>query len=78
MRISVASGGKKMKKVAPTLDWSRMLGFEQITEVRQSTRSQLTGPKVGHKVGQKVGNKVGNKVGIKIGQKIGAKQGIKA
>lgn len=67
-----------MKKLASKLDWNRMLGFEQITELRQSAAAEFIAPKVGHKVGQKVGNKVGNKVGIKIGQKIGAKQGIKA
>lgn len=59
-----------MKKVASKLDWKRMLGFEQITELRQSTTPAFIEAKVGHKVGQKVGTK--------IGLKIGAKQGIKA
>ena len=59
-----------MKKTASKLDWNRMLGFEQITEVRQSKTAEPLSPKVGQKTGLKVGTKVGNK--------IGAKQGVKA
>lgn len=66
-----------MKKTAKKLDWNRMLGFEQITDVRESNPDVL-GPKVGAKTGQKVGGKVGNKLGTKQGLKIGAKQGLKA
>ena len=63
-----------MKKAGSKLDWNRMLGFEQIVEVRQSTASKQLTPKVGTKTGAKVGNKIG----IKQGLKIGAKQGFKA
>jgi hypothetical protein len=62
------------RKLASKLDWGRMLGFEQIIEVRESAS---LGPKVGTKTGQKVGNKVGGKVGHKVGLKLGAKQGVK-
>jgi hypothetical protein len=63
-------------RVSAKLDWNRMLGFEQITEERDSIRDESAralGPKVGHKVGEKTGLKVG----IKLGQKIGAKEGVK-
>lgn len=66
-----------MKKIANKLDWNRMLGFEQITDVRDSDANEL-GPKVESKTGQKVGGKVGNKLGSKLGNKLGSKQGIKA
>ncbi len=67
-----------MKKAGSKLDWNRMLGFEQITDVRQSAGEERLAPKVGAKTGAKLGTKVGNKVGLKQGLKIGAKQGIKA
>lgn len=58
-----------MKKAGSKLDWNRMLGFEQIVDVRQSTASKELAPKVGIKTGVKLG--------VKIGNKIGAKQGLK-
>ena len=62
-----------MKKEASKLDWNRMLGFEQITDVRKLAGTDPLGPKIGSKIGGKVGNKIGQKVGLKIG----AKQGVK-
>lgn len=67
-----------MNKAGSKLDWNRMLGFEQIVDVRQSTASKQLTPKVGTKTGVKLGAKVGNKIGLKQGLKIGAKQGLKA
>lgn len=58
-----------MKKTTSKLDWNRMLGFEQITDVRES-KAEVLGPKVGSKTGIKLGGKVGSK--------LGSKQGIKA
>ncbi len=49
-----------MTKTAPRLDWSRMLGFEQIVDCRAASA------KIGAKVGSKTGLKVGLKVGLKI------------
>ena len=63
-----------MKKAGSKLDWNRMLGFEQIVDVRQSTASKQFNPKVGNKTGVKLGTKTGNKIGLKVG----AKQGFKA
>lgn len=63
-----------MKKTASKLDWNRMLGFEQITEVRELNAVEPLSPKVGQKTGVKLGTKFGNKIGLKIG----AKQGVKA
>ena len=51
-----------MNKIASKLDWTRMLGFEQIADTRATA---------------KVGNKVGVKVGVKLGVKLGAKIGLK-
>ena len=48
--------------ISAKLDWNRMLGFEQITEARES---KGLGAKVGQKVGQKVGVKLGTKRGLK-------------
>jgi hypothetical protein len=78
MRTSVLYEGKKMKKAGSKLDWNKMLGFEQITDIRQASNSEQLGPKVGVKTGIKLGTKVGNKIGLKQGLKIGTKQGIKA
>lgn len=63
-------------RVSEKLDWSRMLGFEQITEVRESFRHEAPGG-LGAKVGTKTGSKVGEKVGVKLGQKVGVKLGVK-
>ena len=62
-------------RVSAKLDWNRMLGFEQITEERDSIRDESAralGPKVGHKVGEKTGLKVGIKLGQKIGLRVEA------
>lgn len=59
-------------RVLARLDWNKMLGFEQITEARESIRNEAVASR-GAKVGTKVGNKVGNKVGAKIGVKTGLK-----
>ena len=53
--------------ISAKLDWNRMLGFEQITEARESKKG------LGAKVGQMVGQKVGQKVGVKLGTKRGLK-----
>lgn len=41
------------------LDWSRMLGFEQITDRRSVSRQATT-------LGAKVGSKLGSKPGLKV------------
>lgn len=56
-------------KAGSKLDWNRMLGFEQITDVRDCGKEPLA-PKVGVKTGVKVGTKVGTKIGVKQGLKI--------
>ena len=56
-----------MTKLASKLDWTRMLGFEQIA----GDRSMVS--KIGAKVGSKTDIKLGLKVGAKIGVKIGSK-----
>jgi hypothetical protein len=43
------------------LDWTRLLGFEQIVDVRQSVAENRIGGKVGQKVGGKIGGKIGGK-----------------
>ena len=63
-------------RVSEKLDWKRMLGFEQITEVRELLRHETPGG-LGAKVGTKTGSKVGEKVGVKLGQKVGVKLGVK-
>lgn len=55
-------------RISARLDWSKMLGFDQITEARELIRNEAVagrGAKVGTKVGTKVGNKIGAKAGIK-------------
>ena len=52
------SGRIPMQGTESKLDWSRMLGFEQITD-RRSTLRELS------KLGAKVGGKIGNKPGLK-------------
>lgn len=56
-----------MRNIASKLDWTRMLGFDQIADTRRAAQS--TG---------RLNAKVGNKVGVKVGVKIGVKVGIKA
>ena len=63
-------------RVSTKLDWNRMLGFEQITEERDSIRDEAARA-LSPKVGRKVGGKAGLKTGIKLGQKIGTKEGVK-
>ncbi len=41
------------------LDWSRMLGFEQITDRRGAAHQRTT-------LAAKVGGKIGNKEGLKV------------
>jgi hypothetical protein len=48
------------------LDWTRMLGFEQIADTRVADQGDA---KLHAKVGQKVGQKVGSKIGTKPGMK---------
>jgi len=47
------------------LDWTRLLGFEQVVEHREAMRMERIGGKVGDKVGQKTGVKIGQKEGRK-------------
>lgn len=68
------------KKLADRLDWSAMLGFEQVVDSRDSLRSnggQRLGAKVGEKPGVKpeirLGSKTGTKPTIRIGTKTGQK-----
>jgi hypothetical protein len=58
--------------ISAKIDWNRMLGFEQISEARESVRDDSA------RLAAKVGNKVGEKVGLKLGQKVGTKLGVKA
>lgn len=64
------------KKLASRLDWSEMLGFEQIVANRGAVR--WSGHRVGAKIGGKPGFKIGLKVGPKVGAKIGQKTGVKS
>ena len=72
------------KKLADRLDWSEMLGFEQVVESRGSLRAgtqQRLGAKVGEKPGVKpeirIGSKTGTKPTIRIGTKTGQKPVIR-
>jgi len=65
-----------VQSLSSKLDWSRMLGFEQIADTRGTLNADVT--RVGSKVGGKIGSKLGTKLGIKVGVKIGIKTGIKA
>ena len=60
-----------MHKLSSKLDWTRMLGFDQIAGDR------LTANKNGGKLDAKIGGKPGLKAGGRIGGKIGSKSGIK-
>lgn len=64
------------KSIAAKLDWNRMLGFDQVTDVRKAF-GKAGAARVGDKRGIKTGLKTGSKVGAKLGSKIGAKPGIK-
>lgn len=59
-----------MQGVTSKLDWSRMLGFEQIADDRAAG-------KLDPRNAAKVGGKPGIKSGIKVGIKLGIKAGIK-
>ena len=69
----------EIKSQKVRLDWSRLLGFDQAEDARESATPKndrdawqaKTGPKVGNKPGVKVGIKVGVKFGTKFGQKAG-------
>jgi hypothetical protein len=45
------------------LDWTRMLGFEQIADTRNADKANA-------RLDAKVGNKVGGKIGTKPGMKV--------
>ena len=60
-----------MNKLASKLDWTRMLGFEQVADARSALAE--TNGKLGAKVGGKIGDKLGLKVGVKLGLKVGLK-----
>lgn len=68
-----------MHKISSKLDWTQMLGFEQISEKRSALRDGTgkLNSKVGGKLGQKTGDKRGVKIGSKLGVKIGNKEGLK-
>lgn len=51
-----------MRKISAALDWSRMLGFEQVVSDRAALRRSS---KLDAKVGGKVGVKIGSKPGVK-------------
>jgi hypothetical protein len=59
-----------MQNISAMLDWSRMLGFEQIVTDRAALRRS-------GKLDAKVGNKPGLKLGLKVGGKAGVKAGLK-
>ncbi len=52
-----------MQNMPSKLDWTRMLGFEQIADIR------VASPKGSEKLDVKVGLKVGGKLGLKAGFK---------
>lgn len=54
-----------MRNISSKLDWTRMLGFEQIADSRLV--DQESDAKLDAKVGTKVGAKLGGKIGGKIG-----------
>jgi hypothetical protein len=67
-----------------TLDWNRLLGFEQIADRRAAVTASTADSRIGNKVGDKRGlgvGRIGNKVGGKgggvfvgrIGSKVGGK-----
>ena len=60
-----------MQKLSSKLDWTQMLGFEQIVEQRPVVRDGAG------KLDSKVGGKLGDKTGLKLGLKIGTKEGSK-
>ena len=53
-----------MHNSLPKLDWTRMLGFDQIADTRATVAY--------------VSDKLRGKVGVKIGGKLGLKAGLKA
>jgi hypothetical protein len=52
----------KSAKVKP--DWSRLLGFDQAVEARETATSKINEPSLS-KAGAKFGAKIGNKPGVK-------------
>lgn len=48
------------------LDWTRLLGFDQIAKDRKALRDGRIGSKTGAKVGVKLGVKLGIKAGVKV------------
>lgn len=68
------------KKLADRLDWSAMLGFEQVVDSRGSLRAgrqQRLGAKVGEKPGVKPAIRLGAKTGTKPTIRIGTNTGQK-
>jgi hypothetical protein len=65
-------GRSPVQNLSSKLDWTRMLGFDQISDMRGKLNTDVT------RVGSKVGGKIGTKLGIKVGVKIGIKTGLKA
>ncbi len=51
-----------VQNISSKLDWTRMLGFEQIAESRVNGQGN-------RKLGAKVGSKLGGKIGLKAGLK---------
>jgi hypothetical protein len=47
-----------MQGIGSKIDWSRMLGFEQIADQRSTVRNAT---KLSAKIGGKIGNKAGTK-----------------
>lgn len=64
-----------------TLDWSKLLGFDQATrrddDAQGHRGAELIQAKVGGKAGFKLGSKIGGKKGMKLGSRLGSKAGIK-
>ena len=50
-----------MQKIASKLDWTRMLGFEQIADNRAAAQDRNS------RIDAKVGGKIGSKPGLKGG-----------
>jgi hypothetical protein len=57
--VPEVSRSSPMHKISSKLDWTRMLGFEQIADSRSAAQDSSA------KLGLKVGSKIGSKPGLK-------------
>ena len=61
------------------LDWSRLLGFDQVDKGREPAANSRIAPKISVKPGIKpsLGPALGNRIGARICGKLGSKGGFK-